>query len=91
MPSFNDIDRLAQRARQEPVPAVYVANRVVAPLAGARPAPALTQIQTTRSLALAATLSATAAAPAAYLVFYIESVASDPWIDLLYAVTGGVL
>lgn len=91
MPSLTDMERLAQRAKQEPIPAVSVTNRVVATLVETVPNPALIQALATRSFALAATFSAAIAAPAAYIVFYLDSVASDPWIDLLYAVTGGVL
>ncbi|MBX7255588.1 MAG: hypothetical protein K1Y02_04420 [Candidatus Hydrogenedentes bacterium] len=91
MPSLNDLERLAQRAKQDVAPSVSVAGHVIATLAENRSAPSVLPILAMRSFALAASFSAAIAAPAAYLVFYLDSVASDPWIDLLYAVTGGVL
>jgi len=91
MPSFNDLETLARRAKLEAVPTVSVANRVIATLADTKTASSFAQAAATRSLAFAATCAAFLAAPAALMAVYLDAVSSDPWIDLLYAVTGGVL
>ncbi len=91
MPSFDDLETLARRAKLEGVPTVSVANRVIATLADTKRTSPFAQSAATRSFALAAACAVFAAAPTALLAVYLDAVASDPWIDLLYAATGGVL
>ena len=91
MPSFDDLKTLARRAKLEDIPAVSVTGRVLATLADTKRVSPFARAAATRSFALAATCAVFAAAPTALLAVYLDTVASDPWIDLLYALTGGVL
>ena len=79
-------------AREETPPKVEVTTRVIDTLRAAQSlAHATTQRRANRSLAWVAVTSAVAAASVAIVAYHAETFNSDPWMVMLYALTGGVL
>ena len=90
--NVNRVNAIVRQAREKSPPPVDVSARVIHTLrATARLEYAAVQRHANRSLAWFAATSMAVAASVAVGAYSAEAFASDPWMDILFALTGGVL
>jgi hypothetical protein len=90
--NVNGLDAIVRRAREEAPPPVDVSARVIRTLrAPACPGYAASPRHANRTLVWFAATSMAVAASVTVVAISAEAFASDPWMAMLFALSGGVL